>query len=229
LKEPINILLCDTRLLTLNELSDFYEELPEIVKNKIDLKRVEDDKIVRIMGYYLLMQLINCKALQITLSDRGKPECKWLIFNLSYSNGTIALIYSKDMSLELGIDLEKIEKIAISNYINAFHPEEEKEILNSLDSNDTFFSIWTKKEALLKAKGIGILEGISAFSVLENVIEIQDIKWFCSEIDYKNKWKVAICSNKDFSERKVNINTVSGELETICTELEKIVSFELKQ
>jgi len=85
-----------------------------------------------------------------------------VVFNLSHSIDSIILAFAKDRAL--GIDIESFNQFAgWKDIVNAFFLEEEKEYLYHLKPAEQlrcFFQIWTKKEALLKALGVGLGMGL---------------------------------------------------------------------
>ena len=111
---------------------------------------------------FLLKQAIQIKlAIPITLDSlpKGKPYItEYEIFcSISHSGNSVAVAFSTYS--EIGIDVEihrerKFEKL-VKNY---FHPEEFKifTTLNEPDKLNWFYTHWTRKEAMAKAKGEGI-------------------------------------------------------------------------
>lgn len=88
----------------------------------------------------------------------GKPACPsgCLHYNLSHTDDAALLAFSTDG--ELGVDIEttararRIEPLAR----RFFHPEERAFLRDGGNDPETFLRIWTAKEALLKAAGLGI-------------------------------------------------------------------------
>jgi 4'-phosphopantetheinyl transferase len=88
-------------------------------------------------------------------------------FNVSHS-GDVALI-AIGYTHELGIDIERRRHISHFEQIASryFHAHEVAAIHDAPpDSrNDTFLRLWTAKEAILKAIGIGIVHSLNVFEV----------------------------------------------------------------
>jgi len=86
-----------------------------------------------------------------------------LKFNVSHSDGVALMAISH--GVEVGIDVEAIRPMADANQIAArfFSPRETAE-LRAL-SPRSFFTCWTRKEAYLKARGLGLAQQLRAFSV----------------------------------------------------------------
>jgi 4'-phosphopantetheinyl transferase len=88
----------------------------------------------------------------------GKPGCSSgrLHFNLSHTEDAALLAFSADG--EVGVDIEttgrarRVEPLA-ERY---FHPQERAFLHEGGNDPVTFLRIWTAKEALLKAAGLGI-------------------------------------------------------------------------
>ena len=130
-----------------------------------------------IYGRFLLKHHIashlNCKIKNITFqkTDTGKLylEDTPLFFNLSHSGNFIALAINKDN--EVGIDIEHPEnkKNDILTIAKRFFCQEEYQTIKALPSveqRDLFYTIWTTKEAILKATGCGISAGLDTINTL---------------------------------------------------------------
>jgi len=75
-------------------------------------------------------------------------------FNLSHSSEIVICAFSqKD---EIGIDIEEIKPIEISEFDNIFTEEELNLIQKSIDPINTFYRFWTIKESVVKAIGKGL-------------------------------------------------------------------------
>lgn len=88
-----------------------------------------------------------------------------LHFNISHTQEYFVLALTENALI--GIDVENIErKIDIFNIAKRFfHHEEYQALLNAQHPTDTFFRIWTQKEAFVKAIGEGISFGLEKFCV----------------------------------------------------------------
>jgi 4'-phosphopantetheinyl transferase len=110
-------------------------------------------------------------ALRFSTGPHGKPLLALnegaLHFNLSHS-GELALI-AVSASVEVGVDVEHIRPIHdVSRLAERFFTAAEASALAALpeaDRNTAFFRMWTRKEALLKATGQGIANGLQCFEV----------------------------------------------------------------
>lgn len=109
-------------------------------------------------------------ALQFHYSNNGKPVLATndtLQFNLSHSDNMA--LYAFTYNRNIGIDLERIRQdIAIEEIANRFFSEAEIVSMRQLTEskrNELFFQYWTRKEALIKATGVGLSFPIETFDV----------------------------------------------------------------
>lgn len=97
------------------------------------------------------------------------PSDERLEFNLSDSEDMA--LYAFARGFEVGVDLEHLREMPDAHSIaqNFFSPEEQDVLarLPDHDVNLSFFQCWTRKEAFVKATGIGIGGGIGDFSVTQ--------------------------------------------------------------
>jgi len=103
----------------------------------------------------------------------GRPEiafpqdARGLRFNVSGS-GDLALI-AVGPGKAIGVDLEKIRPLPDSlDIARRFFSSREFEAILAVSEDkmqDAFFACWTRKEAFLKATGMGLMYPLSAFSV----------------------------------------------------------------
>lgn len=102
---------------------------------------------------------------------QGKPHIVFptnavgVRFNISHTTGLVACAISDDW--ELGVDVEctkrDVDHLAHASGVLA---QEERQALNQLPAErqrDRFFSLWTLKEAYVKARGVGFSIPLDAF------------------------------------------------------------------
>ncbi|GAA5017234.1 4'-phosphopantetheinyl transferase superfamily protein [Acinetobacter puyangensis] len=111
--------------------------------------------------HYRLQQLQQIAPdLILDINSYGKPIAKnepSLSFNHSHSQKYYALAYSEDVQ-DLGIDIEDFSRNVRMHALaqHAFHPDEIA-CWQAIGFDPAFwFKVWTIKEAVLKAHGLGI-------------------------------------------------------------------------
>lgn len=188
---------------TLKSRTDFYDELSSEEKKKALSFRFLRDQERYITSHGILRRIlaayVNCELYEIRFetSKYGKPFInshngdRKIHFNMSHSKDTSCYIVSMDS--EVGIDIEYIENntdwYSIANY--SFTSQEVR-FLKTLPKGhqlNSFFTLWTLKEALLKAKGTGLseLEDIS-----ENEFNNLQEDYQCSSFGYMEGYQGAL-------------------------------------
>jgi 4'-phosphopantetheinyl transferase len=108
----------------------------------------------------LLAGYLNLPAASVAFAveGAGKPRLAGtgaVSFNLSHSGAYAAAAVSRGR--ELGIDIEEIRPdIAWRDIATRFFSPEETAWLDSMPEPEAFFRMWTAKEAVLKAVGMGL-------------------------------------------------------------------------
>jgi 4'-phosphopantetheinyl transferase len=115
---------------------------------------------------------LSPSAVPIETDSLGKPRLAAgandgeLSFNLAHS-GELALV-ALTRGCEVGIDVEQIRSIDHWQEIaeNYFHPAEIAQIAASEPSHHVaaFLQCWTRKEAILKAAGVGLSHSLKSFA-----------------------------------------------------------------
>lgn len=105
----------------------------------------------------------------LSTTPTGKPYLadSPLHFNLSDSGGWIAIAFSWEGPV--GIDLETIRPIEGMDQLilDCFSPREQSYV-NEKDTLLRFWEIWNRKEACLKAKGLGLQDNMAKWDCFGN-------------------------------------------------------------
>jgi len=166
-----------------NYLSDHEKQRANRFKNRSDhycyiavhaLLRIELSKLLKIEPELLpIINILN-----------GKPclESKEIPFSLSRSKSKFVFAIGKQ-NQSLGIDLEEIctDLDLSSIYMTIFGKKEQRAIIkleNQHEKYSFFYTNWTRREALLKALGIGINTDLKKIQVFdgESIIKIDGLK-----------------------------------------------------
>jgi len=145
---------------------DLKTHITNVEKSIADKFHFDKDRETYISCHALLRLIIakklNTKPLKIIFKNEtnkkpylpGNP----LYFNITHTREAFAFGISKH--LYVGIDLEKINlRMDFYSIIETFFSNREREFILQSQSGarNRFFLLWTRKEALLKALGIGII------------------------------------------------------------------------
>jgi 4'-phosphopantetheinyl transferase len=106
-------------------------------------------------------------AIEFSYNPYGKPAVEGIYFNLSHSDNMA--LYAVSRAREVGVDIERINPAFAEEQIpeQYFSPAEVK-VLRALPKQrqtEAFFNCWTRKEAYVKARGLGLSLDLQSFDV----------------------------------------------------------------
>lgn len=146
-----------------------------IADDQLHLSRVPEARSHQLLCRGLLRELLGDAAglppsrLAIIRADSGKPRLSNapLAFNLSHSAEACAIAWcasSRDQPLDIGIDIEDRNRILNTDRLarHAFSSAECALWLAGGSDHTHWLGTWTRKEAILKAHGMGIRTRLAA-------------------------------------------------------------------
>jgi 4'-phosphopantetheinyl transferase len=117
---------------------------------------------------------ISAEKIKFKYAKFGKPEIitaqnkQNIQFNISHSENIALIAICKNK--HIGIDIEQVRDLKDYQKISErfFSKKENQAVLKEPIKNQikTFFQIWTRKEALIKASGKGLFQNLNSFSTI---------------------------------------------------------------
>lgn len=107
-----------------------------------------------------LLRPLGINNLEMDKNEHGKPyliRCTEVHFNLSHCKNGIAVVV--DFS-PVGIDIESFRRSSLSLLQKTMNPAEAEWIRASSDPVEAFTRYWTKKEAVVKMRGTGLIDDL---------------------------------------------------------------------
>ena len=107
-----------------------------------------------------LFKPLGINDLKMDFNEHGKPFLTHypnIHFNLSHCKNGIAVVVD---FVPVGIDIESFRKDNIALLRKTMNPAEAEWISTSPDPVETFTQFWTKKEAVVKLRGTGIIDDL---------------------------------------------------------------------
>jgi 4'-phosphopantetheinyl transferase len=125
-------------------------------------------------------------AIEFSVTDSGRPYvqqrgARELAFNVSHTDGMAVMAFA--WNCQLGVDVERlIDGIDVAGIGHEVFSVSEERTLNDahLDPSTTFFRIWTRKEALMKALGAGLSSEAKSFTTRDDS-ELGEGHWRASK------------------------------------------------
>lgn len=162
----IEVYLTDIRKLAA-EYELYLEDITPKRREKAERYIFLADKLRCIAGGLLMKEILGIKKdEEIILNSYGKPallngeKC----FNLSHGGDYVVL--AVDL-FPLGVDIERIESADMAVAQRCFQKSELEYLTNGRGNREEkFFELWTLKESLMKATGLGLSLPPESFSVL---------------------------------------------------------------
>lgn len=184
-------------LISNEEINKKLALLPQFLQNKISNYANTKKKQQRIEGLALLTTALKNNKMDenfinsIYYNVYGKPFISTEIdFSISYSHTTTVLGFIKNGVI--GVDVEQIRIIEGTVYKDYF-TNKEWEFMNQKGFSEvTFFKLWTRKEAVVKAIGKGAFIDFNLIEVIEDSIIIEDkILYLTTRFEEGFCWSIA--------------------------------------
>jgi 4'-phosphopantetheinyl transferase len=147
----------------------------------------------------LLGAYLACPATEITLAATlgGKPILGGpampdrIEFNVSHSDEWVLLGFSR--GLPLGVDVERRRELEFDDLVKGFFSPREREQwtrLGPAQRPDAFFAAWTRKEAYLKALGVGLARSLDSFAVAFDAASAPALLWCADDALAPQRWRI---------------------------------------
>jgi len=193
---------------------DYLNRLPDNMQNKIKRFIRWQDQQASLFGKLLLVKGFkninnyNLDLNELLYSVSGRPYFNNTIdFNISHSGGYVICAITKNG--RLGIDVEKIRNIKISDFKRYMDNDEWGAINNSSNPEKAFFSYWTIKESVMKAHGKGMSIPLKDVIIKNYKAHLYNTLWYLNEINISNDCKCHLAIS--YEELNVNINKIEPE------------------
>ncbi len=175
----------------------------------------------RILAQYLQT---SPASLRILITAQGKPylaDYPELAFNLSHTVDDMAVAVAKDC--QVGVDIEQCkQRMNLADLVHRCFGEPEAAYWHQLPEDQqqrAFYQFWTRKEAFVKATGLGISVGLrdcvlnpvqpNRFLAVPAECGVADT-WHCRDIDLGQNLCAALVANKAIA--AVNISSNNKDL-----------------
>ena len=153
---------------------DYYEQMSEHRKRKIDFYRFDKDKRLSLGAGILIGKGLapfgyREQEMQYHTVGNGKPvfaNAPQIHFNVSHAGSKVMAAFSD--CCELGCDIEKVSEMDMEVARRCFCRREYERILEKETGEermDVFFRLWTMKESFMKATGLGMELSPDGFEV----------------------------------------------------------------
>ena len=175
--------------------------LPKILQQKILLYKNKKEQQLRICGKLMLLQLLNQSDL---IKDYGLNDIQYDEYNKPFfkENFHFSIAHSEDFVLcaaskqnRLGIDVEKIKSIDVLLLKDMFSVDEWLTIEQEDYNLNYFYYLWTRKEAVLKVIGKGVVEEMKKIEVLKDKILYESEQYTIYDLPIDEAYFIAVASN----------------------------------
>ena len=187
-----------------------------------DRRLIKDNLLSHVLYENYGLKLSNA---EIDRNEYGKPYLRnWpdIFFNISYSINFIACSIGRG---EHGVDCEKVRSFDYYVAQRAFSKSEQQMLKNSEDKEKFFFSIWTLKECLGKAKGTGLNYDLrkTTFVINYDSISCSDDSFNYKTFELRNGYMLSTATKEAIEDIEIKeVVMENGELNNVRQSVQKI-------
>ncbi|MDR2481307.1 MAG: 4'-phosphopantetheinyl transferase superfamily protein [Spirochaetaceae bacterium] len=221
----IDILFVDVRDLTESAFPEYLDCLTQTELQRTMTYRFFTAQKLTAFGILLIkhyfFQKYGMTNLVIMFKENGKPYIPGNIsFSISHSqNITCAAFCEK----EIGVDIEFRRTVSFKEISRRFNTEEQVFIENSLNTEKAFFYIWTRKEALLKAMGIGFAQNLLKYNCVKpkitNITDAIESAWYLQSFNLRDNFTGAVCIKNAMDEYTITELMFPNLLRKVCADV----------
>ena len=153
--------------------------LDDVERERAARFRFEPDRERYILGHGMLREVLGRRVdadpamLRFVRGPYGKPIIQGSNLHFNFSDTKDAVLVGTSTIAELGVDLETMHRLVDHDAVaDHYFTPKEIDALNSTADGERkrrFLELWTRKEAVLKACGIGLMDDLKELSVLDGL------------------------------------------------------------
>ncbi len=183
------------------ELAPFFDDLDKILakdeKERAGLFHFNEDRATYKACHAMLRLLLSKKTgtdpseLVFLKEENNKPgiENSRIRFNITHTRDAFGIAFSENDYI--GIDIEKLNRHSdVTSLTNTYFSDSDRDFISgsAYGAAERFILLWTRKEALLKAVGIGIITDLKKISVYTDGTPsmIENLNGFQNSISCEN-------------------------------------------
>lgn len=157
------------------------------------LENCKDADIKRTLAGRLLLErmikrIYGKERFEIKYNKNGKPLCDFCFFSISHSGDFAAVAVSDD---PIGVDIQIPGGFKKREKYMLFSPAE-NEFVNAENSENRFYTLWTRKEAYIKAEG-GTLADAAKISLVGGGKFKEKLGEYRFETEKTESYYLAVC------------------------------------
>ncbi len=174
--------------------------LPAVMQTKVRRYRRVQDAQATLVGKLLLLEVLKPFGYsqnvlsQLKYNAQDRPYLDGPVdFNISHA-GDYVVAVATDHG-KVGIDIEQIRAIKLSEFASIFTQKELDQIAAASNLEHEFFTLWTQKEALIKGDGRGMSLPLQEIVVENNSAIIEGQSWFLTPLDIAEGYLVHLATD----------------------------------
>jgi len=190
--------------ITRDSFRNILHVLPEQVRDRIGRFIRWQDALASLYGRLMLQEGFSrfgfaefINELEYTAHNKPYLKNNTLSFNISHSGDYVICAMSNDTDL-LGVDIEEIKTIDLNDFKDIWTIDEWKLIAEDGDVN-TFYNLWTRKEAVIKADGRGLSLALKEIDVTVSSVSVNDKLYFLKKLDVNSGYAAHLASSRELS------------------------------
>lgn len=190
-------------------LSANLSQLPERMRARISAYKDAHARQLRLQGQLLIMEVLK----EFGLEDKYSwGDLKYTAYNRPYFDSNIDFNISHSGNIvvcagtidgKIGVDIEQLKNIDIAQLKNEFCEAEWTNILSHASPGAEAYRLWTRKEAVLKAAGKGMLEQPSLIDATKEEVVYENETYYLQEVFVKEGYVASLAINRADDQIKV--------------------------
>lgn len=190
---------CNLNTISDDEVTEYLSVLPRLMQRELIKYKTIPGCKSRLLARLMLLQCLQEEKKKSYISEwerdaNFKPFIKkWRHFNISHSGDLILFLLGQK---RVGIDIEQVKPLEYDPLLNNFHPAEINFIETSKNKIRAFYEIWVRKEAFLKAVGIGITTNLEKYDCTVEKMYYKGCFWYYYPLYFGNSYVAYSCSEE---------------------------------
>lgn len=184
------------------QFQKYYAQLPGESQEKIGRFVNRQDKLLHLIGKLLLRDALQHFGFdkQVLHEIRYSPYLRPYIpscnvdFNISHSGNYVLCAIGR--GVRLGIDIEMIRTIDLSDFEEVMNADQWQAISGSPDGIRTFFDYWTIKESVIKADSRGMSIPLKDIHIVHSTAECDGNRWFLKQLDIDSNYCCCLATDQ---------------------------------